>query len=80
VMSVVLVYTNGRTVQSDSLTDQPVNPTDFHKGRFKDDHLPSSMQESSAVISLEVSVVLCVAYTDQFHSCGGLLEIMQIKC
>ena len=32
---IVLVYTNGRTVQDIVFTSQPVNPIDFHKERFK---------------------------------------------
>jgi hypothetical protein len=58
VASIVLVYTNGRTVQDVLFTDQLVNPIDFHKGRFK----ATSYLSYAGIIRCALSCVCFVLY------------------
>jgi hypothetical protein len=75
VMPVVSVYTNGRTVQDNMFTGQPVNPIGIHKGRFKAKSYLSYAEIFHCTLS-HVSFVSRVGFS-QFHSCGGLLEKME---
>ena len=71
--SIVLVYTNGRTVQGITSTGQPVNPIGYHKGRFKAKSYLPLCREFPIELSLGVASHLH-NLSGEFLSCGGLLE------
>ena len=64
--SIILVYTNGETVQDIRSTGLLVILDMFHKGRFKAKCYLSYAGLIRSTLSLWFS---------NFHSCGGLLEL-----